>query len=107
MAITRNFQAEYKHWQPEYTKIIDGLPVRFRDVCVHTFYLGDVDDPDMYAAGPIFDWEQSEAGVWVMAHAVERPYWIQSVDYNKWGHVYKIMARLSEPNQLFWTLKWG
>jgi hypothetical protein len=107
MAITRNHQAEYKHWQPEHTKVIDGKAVRFRDVCVHTFSIGDVDDPDIYAASSIDKWQQSEAGKFVMAHAVDKPYWIQSVDSNSWGHVYKIVARLGEPDQLFWTLKWG
>jgi hypothetical protein len=107
MAVTQNNLSEYKHWQPEFTKIIDGKAVRFRDVCVHTFSVGDVDDPDIYAAGPIWDWQQTEAGKFVMSHAVGKPYWIQSMDSNSWGHVYKIIARLGEPDQLFWTLKWS
>lgn len=107
MAITRNPQAEYKHWQPEFTKVIDGKAVRFCDVCVHEIRLGDVDDPDIYVAGTIWDWQQTEAGKFVIEHAVNNPYWIQSMDSDSWGYVYKIIARLGEPDQLFWTLKWG
>jgi hypothetical protein len=39
-----------------------------------------------------------------MAHAVEKPYWIRQVDYHSYGQ-YKIIARLSEPNQTFFRLK--
>ena len=105
MAITRNEQAEYKHWQPEFTKVIDSKPVRFRDVCVHEIRMGDVEDPDLFVASPIWDWQQTPAGKFIMENAVEAPYWISSVDYRTYGTVYKIMARLSEQNETFWRLK--
>lgn len=104
MAITRNEQAEYKHWQPEMTKIIDGRPVRFRDVCVKEIRMGDVEDPDLWVASPIYEWQQTEAGKFVMEHAEEQPYWISNVDYANYGTVYKVMARLSEQNETFWRL---
>ena len=107
MAIVRNHQAEYTHWRPEEVRIIEDRPVRFRDVCVHEFTVGDVEDPDIIAGEPIWNWQQSEAGTWVMEHAVEKPYWIRVMDYNTWGHRYRIMARLSEQNETFWSLKWA
>ena len=69
------------------------------------FRSGDVEDPDIYAAGPIMDWQKSPAGEFVMEHAVGQPYWIRQVDYHSYGHKYKIIARLSEPNQTFFRLK--
>lgn len=104
MGIQRNHQAEYRHWQPEMTKIIDGRAVRFRDICVYEFSVSDVEDPDLYAAQPIWEWQESDAGKWVMANAVESPYWIKSIDYNIWGQRFKIMARLSEQNETFFRL---
>jgi hypothetical protein len=104
MAITRNEQAEYTHWQPEMTKIIDGKPVRFRDVCVHEITLGDVEDPNLWLASPIYDWQQTEAGKFVMENAEEEPYWLSSTDYNSWGYRYRVMARLSEQHETFWRL---
>jgi hypothetical protein len=95
------------HWQPELTKIVDRQPVRFSDVCVHEFDLGDVEDPDLYAAEPLWQWQQSEAGQWVTQHAVIKPYWINNIDYRTYGYQYRIMARLSEQNQTFFKLKWG
>lgn len=107
MAIIRNEQAEYRHWQPEMTKIIDGRPVAFRDVVVHNIRMGDVEDPDLMVASPIWEWQQSEQGQWVMENAVDQPYWIRSLDPATYGYRYLIVARLSEQNETFWKLKWG
>ena len=105
MALTHNSK-EILHWKPEETKIIEGRPVRFRDVCVHEFLLGDVEDPDIYAAEPILQWQNSDQGKWIMTNAQKQPYWIQHVDANTMGYRYKIMARLSEQNETFWRLKY-
>jgi hypothetical protein len=106
MAITRNHQAEYKHWQPEFTKVIDGKAVRFRDVCVHEIRMGDVEDPDLCVANPIWDWQNSDAGKFIMEHAVEKPYWIRLADIASYGHLYRIMARLNEADEVFFRLKY-
>jgi hypothetical protein len=31
--------------------------------------MGDVEDPEIYAAQPIYEWQQTEQGKWVMEHA--------------------------------------
>jgi len=105
MSIARNEHAEYTHYKAEEYQIIDDRVVRFSDICVHEFAMGDVEDPDLYAAQPIWEWQESEAGRFVMEHAAESPYWIRQVDLNNYGHKYKIMARLSEQNQTFFKLK--
>jgi len=107
MAITHNQAAEWNHWKDWEIRIIDDFPVRFSDVCVYEFTLADVDDPELYAAQPLWEWQQSEAGKWVMENAVEAPYWIKSRDYITWGCKFKVMARLSDQNQTFWALKWS
>ena len=104
MAITHNDHAEYKHWQPYQVKIIDNKAVAFRDVCVHEIRMGDVEDPELWVASPIWDWQQTPAGKFIMEHAVEKPYWIRAFDSYSYGHVYRIMARLSEQNETFWRL---
>ena len=107
MAITSKEEAEYSHWRPEEVKLIDGNPVRFCDVCVHEIAMGDVEDPDLFVASHIYDWQQSDQGQWIMANAVGQPYWLGNIDYSTFGYRYKIMARLSDKNQTFWKLKWG
>lgn len=98
---------QYSHWQPQEVKIINDQAVRFRDVCVHEIRMGDVEDPDLMVADPIWQWQQTEAGQWVMEHAVKEPYWTRHMDYNSYGHLYRIVARLSEQNETYWTLKWS
>ena len=93
--------------QPREVKIIDGVPVAFSDVVVHHFPMGDVEDPDLYAAEPLYNWQQSEAGAWVMAHAVEPPFWVRQPDLSSYGYRYYVVARLREQDQTFWSLKWG
>jgi hypothetical protein len=105
MSTTRNELAEYQHWQDKEYKIIDDHIVCFSDICVHEFTMGDVEDPDLYAAQPIWEWQDSEAGQFVMEHAVEKPYWIRQADHSSYGYRYRIIARLSEQNQTFFRLK--
>jgi hypothetical protein len=105
MAITRNEAAEYRHWKDEEYQLIDDKVVRFSDVCVHEFTMGDVEDPDLYAAEPIIAWQKSPAGEFVMEHAAEQPYWVRQIDPGTYGYRYRIMARLSEQNPTFFKLK--
>jgi hypothetical protein len=74
---------------------------------VHEFRLGDVDDPDIYAAGPIFDWERSEAGQFVMKHAVDIPSYHSQPDYNSFGYRYAIVAELEAKKLSEFYLRWG
>lgn len=105
MAITHT--PENSNYQPPEVKIINGEPVRFRDVCVHEFRMADVEDLDILAGEPIWQWQQSEQGQWIMAQAAERPYWIRTIDHITFGYRYSIMVRLSEQNECFWRLKWS
>ena len=95
------------HWQPEFTKIVHGQPVRFSDVCVHEFYISEVEDPAIVVSSPIWDWQQSPAGQWVIEHAVEKPYWHRDLEAGTYSYRFRIMARLSEHDQTFFKLKFG
>lgn len=43
-------------------------------VTFHSFSMGDVDDVDIYVAEPIYHWQQTEQGRWVMSHAQDLRY---------------------------------
>ena len=105
MAIA-NYQPKHSDLsRPREVKVIDGVAIAYSDVVVYNFPMGDVEDPDLYAAQPISEWQDSEAGKFIMAHAVDKPYWIRQIDNSSYGYQYKIMARLSEQNQTFFKLK--
>ena len=74
---------------------------------VHKFSVGDVEDPTLYAGGPLRDWELSDIGQWVMTHAKEPPIWRQFIDRNIYGYQFLIEADLSEEDVTYFTLKWG
>ena len=105
MAMTHNAPTKSTHWRPEQVEIIDGRAVRFNDVCVHEFLLSDVEDTEIYMAEPISNWQNSESGQWIIAHAVKPPYWIKNIDAASYMYQVRIMARLSEQNQTFFKLK--
>jgi hypothetical protein len=75
-------------------------------VSVHSFVIGDVEDPDLYAAEPILTWQKSDSGDWIMKHAVEQPEWVRAVDHMTYGFKYNIKAKLSESDYVFWKLKY-
>ncbi len=77
-------------------QVEDDVVKEIHKVVVHKFDLSDVDDPDIYAAGPIFDWERSEAGQFVMKHAVDKPEWHRHMDPMFMGYRYVIIAELEK-----------
>ena len=76
-------------------------------VVVHNFRMGDVEDPDLYAAEPLWQWQNTDMGKWVMANAVQTPSWHRSADFPNYGYSYSIKAELSPKNYTYWWLKWG
>ena len=78
-----------------------------KTVVVHRFKMGDVDDPDLYAAQPLWEWQQSEMGQWVMSHAVDQPEWRRYTDHVGYHLEYIVVAKLTARDYTFWQLKWG
>lgn len=73
---------------------------------VHSFKMADVDDPEIYAAQPIWEWQQTEKGKWVMDNAVEEPYWCRQVEPHTYGYNYVIRAKFSEKDYTYFKLKY-
>jgi len=82
-------------WQ-EYDK--DGYRhvEEIHKVVVHKFSMGDVEDPDLYASQPLWEWQESKAGKFVMEHAIETPIWHRQADPYNYGHQYVIIAELEK-----------
>ena len=60
---------------------------------IKTFRLGDTEDPEIYAAQPIYEWQQTEEGKWVMEHGLD-PTYIISTDPLNYGYVVVIHAHI-------------
>lgn len=75
-------------------------------VVAHKFTVSDVEDPDIYAAEPIFEWQSTEAGKWMMNHSDPVPSLHQVHDIASWGVRYYIKGYLSPENYTYWKLKY-
>ena len=84
----------------KYIQVNYGGELRVEEVkefIVHEFEMGDVDDPDLYAAEPLWKWEKSDFGQWVMANAADVPSWHRIADMSIYGYRYQIRAKFFGP----------
>lgn len=72
---------------------------------VHTVLMGDVEDPDLFVADPIWKWQQTDAGKFVMKNSIEPPIWQRNIDEYSYGWKYSIIAYLSEQDETYFRLK--
>lgn len=86
--------------------LVGDKVIEIKNVTVFTFTVGDVEDPDLYAGEPLFKWQESEMGKWVLEHAVEVPVWNRIVDPTSLSYRYIIRAKLKAPDLTFFYLKW-
>lgn len=106
--------AYFKHHSPYTHKpvrnkynVIGDRVEECKEVIVHTFTVGDVDDPDLYAAEPLIEWEKSEAGQWCMKNAADTPTWHRMVDNISYNYRYQIRAKFMGPALTEWLLRNG
>jgi len=83
----------------------DGSVSKLHRVVVHTFSLGDVEDPDLYAAEPMIKWRETDAGKWVIENAID-VYWLKELDPMTYGYKFAIVAQLIEKDYIMWSLKY-
>lgn len=94
---------------PSATKyvVLENRVEKCEIVTVHEFSIMDIEDPDIYAAEPLFNWEKSEKGQWVMRNAVDTPTWHRTHNYENYGYKYIIRAKLMGPSLTEWLLRYG
>lgn len=71
-----------------------------------TLRIADSQDPELYAAEPIIEWQNSEEGTWVMEHAISQPSYRIRMCPDSWGHVVDIYGDLAPVNETYFRLKW-
>ena len=69
--------------------------------------MGDVEDPDLMVAQPIWDWQQSPQGKFVMEHALGQPSWERMLEPINYGWTYVIIAELDAKKITEYYLKFG
>jgi hypothetical protein len=68
--------------------------------------MGDVEDVDIYVAEPIWKWQQTEQGGWVMDHAHDLTYHT-GADPHGWGYRIAIRGTIHDPKRITeYFLRW-
>ena len=71
---------------------------------LHEFRMSDVEDPEIYCAEPIYNWQQTPEGKFCMEKATDLQYHTQ-VDHMTMGYRVIITGYLSGKHATFWALK--
>lgn len=73
----------------------------------HTFGVSDVDDVDVYAAQPIWQWQQTDQGRWASSNARDLTY-LYGPDPSTFGYKVVIEGHIDEgPLLTEYLLRWG
>lgn len=76
-------------------------------VLVHKFSLGDVEDPEIYAAEPILAFERTELGQWLVENSYKQMTYDIVADPSTFAYKVVIHAWLRERDLTFYKLKWS
>ena len=68
--------------------------------------MGDVEDPELYAAQPLWEWQQTDQGQWVMKHCSDPQYIVRTDDHN-WGHQIIVYGLVEDQLATEYLLRWG
>lgn len=68
--------------------------------------IANIEDPNLYVGELLVNWEKSEKGKWVIAHALETPIWHTVYSATKVTYDCKVSALLEEVDYLYFKLQW-
>lgn len=68
--------------------------------------MGDVEDPELYAAQPLYEWQQTKQGQWVMENCAD-PQYIIRPDVNTFGHKIIVHGELEDQLATEYLLRWS
>jgi len=86
--------------------MIDSEEAKTIGFVAHTIKMSDVEDPDLFVAQPIHEWQQTEAGKWIMKNSSPKPSWHRIISYDTYGYLYQIKAYLTPKQLTYWKLKY-
>lgn len=76
-------------------------------VVVYKFNMSDVEDPDLWAAQSLYEWERSEAGQFVMQNAIDQPRLQRHHDPMFMGWTYIVIAEIEKKRYSEFLLRFG
>jgi hypothetical protein len=71
---------------------------------LHEFRMGDVEDPEIYVAQPLCEWEATEVGEWCHRHATDLTWHLRG-DPSYLGYRVIVTGNISDKDWAFYLLK--
>lgn len=75
-------------------------------VVIHRFQVNNFEDPDLYAGEPLWHWQQTPQGQFIMKHAVDKPEWRRHENLTM-GYEYAIIVEIEKKKLTEFYLKFG
>jgi hypothetical protein len=75
-------------------------------ITFHTFSMGDVEDPELYAAMPLGEFMSTEKGQWIRNNCLD-PQYIIRPDVNTFGVRVIVYGEVEDKSATEYLLKWG
>ena len=75
-------------------------------ITFHTFGMGDVEDPELYAALPLGEFMDTEKGQWIRANCRDPQYVIRP-DPHTYGTRVIVYGEVEDKQAVEWILRWG
>lgn len=77
-----------------------------RGILVKEIVIGDCEDPYLYAAGPVSEWERTEEAEYVKAHSTQQLVFYCDASAEMFGFVIRIYAELEGEALTYYRLKY-
>lgn len=68
--------------------------------------MGDVEDPEIYAAQPLYEWQQTVKGQWVMKNCPDPKYSVR-MDPGLYGYKIEVWGDVEDKLAVEYLLKWN
>ena len=75
-------------------------------ITFHTFGMGDVEDPELYAALPLGEFMDTEKGQWIRDNCPDPQYVIRP-DPHTYGTRVIVYGEVEDKQAVEWILRWG
>ena len=75
-------------------------------ITFHSFSMGDVDDPELYASLPLGEFMATDTGQWIRANCRDPQYVIRP-DPHSYGTKVSVYGEVEEPAATEYFLKWA
>lgn len=75
-------------------------------IVVHKFHVREFEDPDLWAAKELYEWEISTQGYWVLERALNHPEWHLQLQSDSISLLCVIIADLEPIHVTEFLLRW-